>query len=106
MKNSYNWTFKRYPDTANVATCGDLFRLETVTYKRPERGTRWIETGRNLDLVNADNYFNVVSAVPFFRNLGGREVVSAQHTVYGYIPFKIVSTDPSGTLKTVRRFIF
>ena len=106
--NSYKWTLKNYPNTSTLLYTNNsyTFRIEIVTYERPVKNSKWIETARKIELVNNEFYFNTVEAIPFFRNIGGREIVKMNYTKFGYIPVRINSINQDSTKKVERRFIF
>ena len=107
FKKTYPWTVKKYPGTTSLfkenmnETIGSI---ETVNYEK--HGSRWKETGRSAAEMTRANYFNCVDAIPFFRNLGGKERVSLSYTYHGYIPVELSSISPDGKNKTVRKFSF
>ena len=106
FREAYRWTVKHYPDAINMLEVDTFLRLELVKYERPAQNTRWIETSREMELVDARNYMNIVDAVPFFRSWGGSERVECGYTYAGYVPTKVVSISPDKLSKTSRRFIF
>lgn len=83
FREAYNWTVKHYPDAANMFGVDTFLRLELVKYERPAQNTRWIETSREIELVDARFYMNTVDAVPFFRSWGGSERVECVSAVFG-----------------------
>lgn len=97
------WVAKRYPETVNVLTNGNI-RCVTINYEK--RGSRWYESSREEKAVDGTYYINTVDAVPFFRNLGGKETVRMSYTTAGYIPVFISSISPNATMKTTREFVF
>lgn len=97
------WVSKRYPETLNVITNGNI-RCTTINYEK--RGSRWHETSREEKTVDGIYYINTVDAIPFFRGIGGRETVRMSYTTAGYIPVFISSISPNATMKTTREFSF
>ena len=105
FRKTYNWTVKKYPGTDSIYRENMAETIGTVeTVNLEKHGRKWIETGRNVETLTRAFYFNSVDAVPFFRNLGGRERVEMAYTRAGYIPVEIHSTRPDGMIKTVRKF--
>ena len=49
-------------------------------------------------------YFNYLSGVEFFRNLGGYEKVEKSYTHKGHIPTRLTSISPNKDTKVVRKF--
>lgn len=107
FKKTYSWMVKNYPDT--YAFCGDMNApVGNCTIENyHKQGSRWIldETRTETGISNA-YYCNTVDAIPFFRNLGGREIVTKCYTKNGYIPVEINSISPNRQQKTVRKFTF
>lgn len=66
----------------------------------------WKKTEVEEEMISAEHYCNMVDAVPFFRNLGGKEIVSKGYTYYGYIPIQITSISPARDAKVVYHFSF
>lgn len=75
-------------------------------FVKTENGKSWRKTEVETEMVTAEHYCNIVDAVPFFRNLGGKEIVSKGYTYYGYIPVQITSISPSRDAKVVYHFSF
>lgn len=100
--DAYRPMFKKYPGMAGAFYYRPL--MKEVSFVKS--GSKWIETGRKERFVESEVYYNVVSAVPFFRNLGGFERVSMSYTCAGYLPVEVVSISPDRTKKTVRSFVF
>ena len=77
------------------------------------RKEEYIKSGRSWKLVETEtepitpaNYCNGVDAIPFFRNLGGREIVSMGYTKLGYIPTESNSISPDREKKIIRKYRF
>lgn len=75
-------------------------------YAKTESGKSWRKTDEETETITAEQYCNIVDAVPFFRNLGGKEIVSKGYTYYGYIPIQITSISPDRDAKHVYQFSF
>lgn len=99
---AYKPMFKKYPGMAGAFYYRPL--MKEVSFIKS--GSKWIEIGRKEHFVESEVYYNVVSAVPWFRNLGGYERVSMSYTRAGYIPVEVISISPDRTQKTVRSFDF
>ena len=103
FRESYGWLVKNYPATSNLYNRDDVeITVEIVNYEK--RGSRWREVERKTESADWRYYCNVFDAVPWFRNLGGRETVSCGYTRVGYIPYEVSSISPDKMNKTVRHF--
>ena len=58
----------------------------------------------NKSIINSENFKNIISSIPFFRNLGGFERVTKGYTIAGYIPVELSSISPDKKIKIVRKF--
>ncbi len=105
IKTNYKWTVKKAPDVINLRDIDGRFITLTET-RYTKRGGRWTETESTTELIPVEFYLNSVDAIPFFKNLGGREKLVLAYTQYGHIPVEIQSISPYGENKTVRRFTF
>lgn len=54
--------------------------------------------------IKFDEYFNYLSSVEFFKNLGGYERIEKGYTIAGYIPTKLTSISPNKDIKIIRQF--
>lgn len=103
LNNTYTWTLKKYPGASSVC------RYENIGYKETryeKKGSKWVETKSDNRTVDCDWYYNTVDAVPFFKNLGGKEKVDVAYTKVGYLPVRVTSINPTGDEKVVREFNF
>lgn len=108
IHDTYHWTLKHYPGTdylVSSAHMDDIIGTATTTRYR-KSGSRWVETGNETEEISRRHYFNSIDAVPFFRCLGGREIVSMSYTRYGYIPYEVISISPDRTERIKRTFHF
>ena len=104
-KKDYAWVIKKYPETANLYNQrGDIGTCTIVHYEKD--GNRWDEVDRETVDMNTEYYMNVVSAAPFFKNLGGYERLEAEYVRYGYMPTESISISPDRTERVVRQFRF
>lgn len=103
FKSTYRWMIKHFPGTDNV---WGYKGIEAITTHFEKRGSRWHEVSAKTETVDSTFYANCVDAIPFFRNLDGKEMVTMGYTKIGYIPTEINSLSPDRTEKTVRRFYF
>ena len=80
--------------------------LTTERYERTSSGKSWkknpVESSE--EVINSENLKNIISSIPFFRNLGGSERVTKGYTIAGYIPVELSSTSPDKKTKIVRKF--
>jgi hypothetical protein len=78
------------------------------TYDRTESGKSWKSKPESTEtgVYNREQYQNCTGddTLRFFRRLGGSETVVRSYTSQGFIPVRITSCDPSGTIKKVRTF--
>ena len=102
---TYKWMLRHYPNTHYMCNANDLkVECEIIHYEK--RGTHWKEMEREREIASNLYYCNCVDAVPWFRNIGGRETVKCKYTTYGYIPYFISSLSPDRTQKVTREFKF
>lgn len=106
FKSAYKWSIKKYPCIDSLCNYSAFIRLEKTSYSRTEPHTKWIETDRKTELVDIEFYLNTIEAIPFFKAIGGKELVDMSYTKAGYIPTRVNSLSPSRTEKIVYRFIF
>lgn len=104
---SYKPMLHTYPNIAELWTENNEENIvETVT-RYAKRGSRWVEIEEpKIQKIDYVGYSNVVSAIPFFRNLGGKEIVKQGYTKRGYLPTTIHSISPDRKNKTVREYQF
>ncbi len=105
FSKTYKWMLKKYPGTSAAHTYFDrpFATIEEIKYEKS--GSKWEEVSRkDKKVITGEFYANCVNAVPFFKNLGGREKVELGYTKAGYIPVYIASISPDGNSKTVRKF--
>ena len=107
FKKTYKWMLKKYPRTDAMFPSDD--RLHDIIGQLTsihcvKNGKAWAETRREEEDVTRTFYCNAVDAIPFFRGLGGKEIVKLGYTKYGYIPIEIHSISPDGQQKTIRQF--
>ena len=80
--------------------------LTTKKYERTSSGKSWKKNPVeiNKSIINSENFKNIISSIPFFRNLGGSERVTKGYTIAGYIPVELSSISPDRKVKIVRSF--
>ena len=80
--------------------------LTTERYERTSSGKSWKKNPveSNKSIINSENFKNIISSIPFFRNLGGSERVTKGYTIAGYIPVELTSISPDKETKIVRKF--
>lgn len=103
LKDTYRWSFKKYPDVSSVIGYSNI-GYEEVTYKK--QGSKWVETETESNNVDWEFYLNTIDAAPFFKNMGGKEKLDVKYTKVGKVPFQITSINPDGDEKIVRTFNF
>ena len=57
-------------------------------------------------IIDSETHKMIVDASPFFKKLGGSEVLERSYTCAGYVVTKITSKSPDRDVKTVRKFKF
>ena len=103
LKETYSWSFKNYPDVSSVIGYHNI-GYEQTTYTK--KGSKWVEGEKESNNVDWEFYLNTIDAVPFFKNMGGKEKVDVKYTKVGKVPFQVTSINPDGTEKIVRTFNF
>lgn len=103
LKETYSWSFKNYPDVSSVIGYHNIgFNQTTYT----KQGSKWVEGEKKSNNVDWEFYLNTIDAVPFFKNMGGKEKLDVKYTKVGKVPFQVTSINPDGTEKIVRTFNF
>ena len=78
------------------------------TFERTLSGKSWrkncIESQEKI--ISKEEYDNYISSMGFFRNLGGSERAYKNYTCCGYIVTRLISVDPSNSIKIERNFKF
>lgn len=107
-KEEYKKMFFKYPETSNLIKSEDIEDIGFIRTNYIKEGSKWIIEDQEESKINFEFYFNVIDprAIQFFRNLGGTERVTLNYTGKGYIPVKVVSTNPSRDRRTIYEFIF
>ena len=86
----------------------EQYRITLITerYERTSSGKSWKKNPveSNESIINSENFKNIISSIPFFRNLGGFERVTKGYTIAGYIPVELSSISPERKTKIVRSF--
>lgn len=103
LKETYSWSFKKYPDVSSVIGYKNI-GFEQTTYTK--QGSKWVEGEKESDNVDWEFYLNTIDAAPFFKNMGGKEKLDVKYTKVGKVPFQVTSINPDGTEKIVRTFDF
>lgn len=105
FRKDYKWALKQYPDASYLFN-NDKIKITMTTVNYEKSGSRFVETDRDENEITWVQYFNVIDATPFFKNLGGTERVTKSYTKAGYIPTRITSVSPDRNKKTVREIRF
>lgn len=103
LKETYSWSFKNYPDVSSVIGYKNI-GFEQTNYTK--QGSKWVEGEKESNNVDWEFYLNTIDAVPFFKNMGGKEKLDVKYTKVGKVPFQVTSINPDGTEKIVRTFNF
>ena len=82
--------------------------LTEIRYEKTVSGKSWKKNpiSEEVTEIKFENYFNYISSVEFFKNIGGYERVEKAYTTIGYIPIQITSISPNKDTKVVRKFKF
>ena len=70
---------------------------------KPDTKNSWIRKELDEREITQKHYDNIVDANKFFRSFGSERVYKT-HTRKGYLVTRIVSKDPTGTIKVTRTF--
>lgn len=70
---------------------------------KPGTKNAWVEKETIEQDIDRQHYDNVIGANQFFKS-HGRERMYRSYTSHGYLVTRIISKDPTGTLKTIRTF--
>lgn len=85
-----------------------LYKIELTEtrFSRTQSGKSWKKNpdSEQVTEIQFDNYFNYLSSVEFFKNLGGSERVTKGYTPAGYIATNLVSINPEKSEKVIRHF--
>ena len=100
---------KYYNVRENEKTTYDkLYNIEMTETRmsRTKSGKSWSK--RNIEetkkIIDFEEYFNYLSSVQYFKNIGGIERVEKSYTISGYIPTRLTSVSPDRQIKVVRHF--
>lgn len=104
FSTAYKKTLHRYPGMECTFNADTKYELTQVQYEKIDGSNKWIEVDRKSKIITGQHYMNIIDAIDFFRNLGGRETVSMGYTYVGYIPVELKSINPDITVKVVRTF--
>lgn len=106
MKKTTNYYGICENDNYKFESC--IITLTTIKYEKTESGKNWRSkpTSEETEIIKFKNYFNYLSSVQFFKNLGGYEKVEKNYTIEGYIPTQITSISPDKTEKIIYKFKF
>lgn len=103
LYTKYRKVLRAYPGIGNLCGIpGEIGKATTINYVKS--GSRWREISRETENITADYYLNSVTAMPFFRALGGYERVEMGYCVMGCLPLKLTSISPDRQQRTVREF--
>lgn len=107
MRTNHGWMLKQYPGIGNLAGLDDETTIGKLTTEHYEKvGSRWKLVKTDREDFTVRNYVYSVDAIPFFRNLGGRETVTMGYSVMGYLPIEISSISPDKRQKVKRTYRF
>lgn len=104
FSTEYKKTLRRYPSMECTFNTNTEYEFTQVRYEKKAGSNKWVEVERTNEVITGQHYMNIIDAIDFFRNLGGRETVSMGYTSVGYIPVELKSINPDVTVKVVRTF--
>ena len=80
--------------------------MTETTFEKTESGKSWRKKPVNevTKEIQFEEYFNYISSVEFFKNLGGYERVEKAYNIAGYIPYRLTSISPNKEAKIIRVF--
>ena len=104
MKN--NKVFYGVSENMKGAFDGYKIQLIEKRFSKTPSGKSWKANAdkEKTTIISFKEYFNYISSVDFFKNLGGTERVEKGYTIAGYIPTKLTSINPSKDVKIIRQF--
>ena len=104
FRKAYHGTLKKYPGMECAYNPHYEYIMQHTKFEKV--GAKWIEkeSERYTETITGQHFMNIIDAMPFFRNLGGKERVTMGYTLAGYIPVQLDSIAPDGTEKIVRKF--
>ena len=89
-------------------TYNKLYNIEMTETRmsRTKTGKSWSK--KNIEetkkIIDFEEYFNYLSSVQYFKNIGGSERVEKSYTISGYIPTRLTSVSPDRQIKVIRHF--
>ena len=97
-----------YGVSENMEGAFKSYKIELIEarFSKTESGKSWKANAdkEKTKIISFKEYFNYISSVDFFKNLGGSERVEKGYTIAGYIPTRLTSINPSKSIKIVRHF--
>ena len=97
-----------YGLTENMKYNFEGYQIEMTKseFSKTDSGKSWRSKADSIEksIIDFENYYNIIDAIPFFKNLGGTEKVTKGYTVVGYIPTTLISTSPNKLTKVIREF--
>ena len=103
LYTKYRKVLRAYPGSGNLCGIpGEIGKATTIRYEKA--GSRWREVSRETEDITSDYYLNSVTAMPFFRALGGYERAEMGYSVLGYLPLRLTSISPDRQQRTIREF--
>ena len=103
FRREYGAILKKYPDLSSGFGSGNYTYMMTKD-EYEKVGSRWTLVDSETEQVSFEEYMNVISAGPFFSNLGGRERITKSYTKLGLVPVEVNSISPDGMQKYVWKF--
>ena len=103
FKDKYRDILKKYPDlTAGFGSSSYIYVMQKDEYEKS--GRSWELVDSTTEEVSFEEYMNVISAGPFFKNLGGSERITKSYSKLGLVPVEVTSISPDRTQKSVWKF--
>lgn len=104
FSTTYKKTLYRYPGMECVLNENYEYEFTNTQYEKKDGSNKWVKIEETHEIINGQQYMNIIDGIDFFRNLGGREIVAKGYTSVGYIPVELKSINPDVTVKVVRTF--
>ena len=103
FRSKYGDILKKYPDlSAGFGSSSYIYQMTKDEYEKVGRSWKLVDS--NTEEVSFEKYMNVISAGPFFKNLGGTERITKSYSKLGLVPVEVTSISPDGTQKSVYKF--
>lgn len=97
---------KKYPGIGYAFTQSKETNITKTKVHFVRSGSRWLYRDQEVEEVDYEHYVNCITAIPFFRSLGGKETVYCADTNRGHLPVEVHSISPDKREKYLYKFDF